>query len=196
MKSRRKRIHNEFLLSASSASPPSTINVEEPSFEMKKGALRGITLIEVLVVIGIIGVLAAILIPTVGRSKQRALSAKCMNNLRQVYLIAVNYADDNEGYFPSEIMLREKHKKLLFCPSDSTRPLNSFEYYISYSMRGVWAGITQLKSIKPTRILIEENYPWHDPHAVYPERLASPTDVSGKYNRLQGDGRVVSAQLR
>jgi prepilin-type processing-associated H-X9-DG protein len=54
-------------------------------------------LVELLVVIAIIAVLAALLLPVMGRSKESAKSAKCVNNLRQFCLSAEMYWDDNNG---------------------------------------------------------------------------------------------------
>ena len=53
------------------------------------------TLIELLVVIAIIGILAAILLPVLNMAKQRAQSAQCMSNSRQIMIGWNMYADDN-----------------------------------------------------------------------------------------------------
>ena len=54
---------------------------------------RGFTLVELLVVIAIIGVLSAMLLPSLGNAKQAARSAICLSNLRQISLGFVMYAD-------------------------------------------------------------------------------------------------------
>lgn len=62
---------------------------------------RAFTLIELLTVIAIIGILAAIIIPTVGRVRESARSAQCVSNLRQITMALMVYADDNKGFLPA-----------------------------------------------------------------------------------------------
>jgi prepilin-type N-terminal cleavage/methylation domain-containing protein len=61
---------------------------------------RGFTLIELLVVISIISVLASMLLPSLGRGKQKAIAIRCLNNVRQLSIGVQLYVDDYRGKFP------------------------------------------------------------------------------------------------
>jgi len=58
------------------------------------------TLIELLVVIAIIAILAALLLPALNQAKQRAQTAACMNNLKQLQLCFHLYVGDNGDFLP------------------------------------------------------------------------------------------------
>lgn len=61
---------------------------------------RGFTLVELLVVIGIIALLISILLPTLGRARKSANTVKCAANLRSILQGMQIYAAQNNGAFP------------------------------------------------------------------------------------------------
>lgn len=63
----------------------------------------GFTLLELLVVVGIIALLASLILPAVANARTRARQAECINNLRQIDIALRNWAIDNDDRFPWQV---------------------------------------------------------------------------------------------
>lgn len=109
-----------------------------PQFGVRQLNLRfrrcheGFTLIELLVVIAIIAVLAGMLLPALARAKDKGRATYCQNNMRQLGLSIVLYAQDHNGKlpprsdgnrWPNQLQPIYQELRILQCPNDPPKPV-------------------------------------------------------------------------
>ncbi len=144
--------------------------------------LKKFTLIELLVVIAIIAILAAMLLPALNKARERAHSAKCLSNLKQVMAAGFLYSDDFSSELPpywdatrnytwSGPLLDQKYVtggELLTCPSYGAKKYiydGASDNYEIYGIRIVKReGTSRSIDVKGQKIQVNNYEPGNNPY--------------------------------
>jgi prepilin-type N-terminal cleavage/methylation domain-containing protein/prepilin-type processing-associated H-X9-DG protein len=94
-----------------------------------RNSRKGFTLVELLVVIGIIALLISILLPSLNRARETANRVKCGSNMRQIGQAIMLYANENKGNYPRTRYLATS--TAMQCTYDTTNSANPVDPFLA-----------------------------------------------------------------
>jgi prepilin-type N-terminal cleavage/methylation domain-containing protein/prepilin-type processing-associated H-X9-DG protein len=194
--------------------------IVRPSMNFHPRKRSGFTLIELLVVIAIIAILASLLLPALSKAKERARTAQCLGQLKQLGYAMQMYGDDANGLLPvangsvpwtntapepwtRPLVSYYQTTNVLRCPAMSQHyERSAFSYFLgsrAVFVKSLTRGPVPLAKVQPTSQYIlsgDTNFPFEqedaDPDNYTQDTLFAFTSPthSGSVNVLFADGHA------
>lgn len=156
----------------------------------RKSTRSGFTLIEILIVLVVVTLLAAILFAVFARVREKGRSGVCQSNLKQIALAFQQYVQENDGRYPQPVTTQVndqklywvnclspyiKDRKVFFCPNlvSSRNPVFQ-QTNTTYEFNGF---VIEQLSVSPPKVRLEGNF--HESIIKSPSEVILNFDLTG-----------------
>ncbi len=155
---------------------------------------RGFTIIELLMVIAVVAILAAILFPVFARAREQGRKAACLSNLKQLGSAYMMYVQDYDETYPLSAQSPARIKEAYWSPPNLVESQSSPEYIGYYATQGANAVYPYTKNYQiwacPSSIPADVPFTGGNPYPKFTPGV-QPTEISYMFNGLLSSVNLV-----